>query len=226
MNLLLAMQAVIEPGFGQGKTPVHGWLRYSQQFSGFLGRATKKDTVFQNRDRIGERLGEFFERAVQVDHLFARRVHPSHLGAQRHTRAAAAAFSRVARPRLIHQNLAHQSGRESKEVRAIGPGGLGLLRQAQEYFVHDAGRIEDVSTRFPSHIGMGQLAKVLIHQRHQLILRGTVTFSPAQQQRGYVGGHGSPSIVGGAPRCGWPGWRRNAAGRILVHTCHRSEFSF
>ena len=86
---------------------------------------------------------------------------------------------------VIDEDLAHQPGRDRKEVRPIRRRHAIHIHESQEDLMHESRRLEDVSWRFPSETTARHPAQLVIHQWNQAVERRGVSLAPGQEQPGY-----------------------------------------
>jgi hypothetical protein len=88
--------------------------------------------------------------------------------------------------RVLNENLPHQVRGSTKEMRAIVPGNLRLIYQAQKRFVDQRRGLQGVTGLFTAQIAFRLLAQLVIHDRQQFIERGTVAVAPIHQHAGDI----------------------------------------
>jgi hypothetical protein len=79
--------------------------------------------------------------------------------------------------------VAHHTGRQRDEMRAILPADLFRLDQTQIGFMDERGRLEAVTGLLVPQMASRDLMKLTVDKRHQLLQGGFVALSPLAQQR-------------------------------------------
>jgi len=100
----------------------------------------------------------------------------------------AAAFSTVARSRMIHEYSTDNLCRHSEELCPVAPVDAVVVHQANECFMNQRGWLQRMSRVFGAPAPPGDALKLGIHQRHEVVQRRRLPFIPLQQECGDVGG--------------------------------------
>ena len=87
---------------------------------------------------------------------------------------------------VIHEDLAHQSGRHRKEVRPALQRHAVHIHESQVDLMHQSRRLEAVSGTFPPEMPARDPAQLVIHERNQAVQRPGVSLTPRQEQPGDV----------------------------------------
>ena len=101
-------------------------------------------------------------------------------------RGAAAALVGPLSTGVIDEDLAHQPGRDRKEVRPARRRHAIHIHESQEDLVHESRRLQGVSGRFPAEMTARHAPQFVVHQRNQAVERRGVSLAPGQEQPGYV----------------------------------------
>jgi len=70
---------------------------------------------------------------------------------------------------MVDKNTAHHLGADGEEVSATVPIDPRLVHQLQIRFMNQRRRLKGVIRSLARKISLGQLAKLIVHQRHQTI---------------------------------------------------------
>src|SRR5258705_8428278 len=109
---------------------------------------------------------------------------------------------------ILHQNLSHQAGGNSKEMRTVLPLRKFLPHQTYVRLVHQGRTLQSVVGTLPLEIAVSHAAQFAVDDGHQRIKRFPIPIAPTHQQLGYlirrvlVHRPRPPSALGG--------WRKSA----------------
>jgi hypothetical protein len=87
---------------------------------------------------------------------------------------------------VIHQNLAHQVGRDGQELRPILTTHWSLINQAQIRLMNKRSWLESVVAPFPAQRAGCQSAEFTLNDRHKIIQCRLLTATPGLQQSCYL----------------------------------------
>ena len=106
--------------------------------------------------------------------------------AQADHRGAAATLAGPLSTGVVDEDLAHQPGRQRKEVRAAFQRHPIHIDETQEDLVDERCRLERVSGRFPPEMAARHPTQIVIQQWNQAVERRSVSLSPGQEELGDV----------------------------------------
>ena len=107
---------------------------------------------------------------------------------QRHFDFASSSFAGLPSASMVHQDLAHQPRRHSKEMRAVLPVGARLIDESQVGLMDKRRWLQRVALAFFPQVAGCKLTKFPVDERSQLIEGLLVTLRPfGQQQRHFMG---------------------------------------
>lgn len=180
---------VVQPGFGHAQVASDGHLGELERLCDFPhGKAAK---------------------ITELDHFALSRVNllqSGEAGVERHEVLAAIrlhghrffemdfesrSFAGLLTAGVVYQNLTHQARRHAIEVRAVLPGGTGLIHQTQVRLMHQRGGLQGVAEALSSEIGSGKLPQFRVYERGELVQGLLAALGPfGQQHCNFVGiGH-------------------------------------
>jgi eukaryotic-like serine/threonine-protein kinase len=164
-------QFALQKRLSQTQITPDSFHRNPKHFRGFFRRQASEEThldhtrlaqilFFQSVQRLVKIQKDFRMRCAHIRHRFERDL-----------RLAAAAFARVPRARVVHQNLPHQLRGNTEKMRAIAIIRLVLPYQPHVGFMHQRGRLKSVVGAFAPQIAVCQTAQFGVRDRHQTVDR-------------------------------------------------------
>jgi hypothetical protein len=139
------------------------------------------ETVIDDRERG--------ERVIQGDHggaVFGGEI--EHF-IEREGGHKAAMLSGAAAAGVFDQDLAHEIGIHTEEVRTIRIVGMVRADQSKVDFVDERGRLQRVVRFLAAQIACGDLAQLSVDQRHKLVQCGTIPLARALDEARHIAGH-------------------------------------
>ena len=83
---------------------------------------------------------------------------------------------------VVHKDLAHQAGRDTKKMRSALPRRVGLIDEANISLVNQRRRLQRVSLAFFAKVTGGKLTELAVDQGRQVIQRPLVPLGPFRKQ--------------------------------------------
>jgi hypothetical protein len=177
-----SFQARAEPGLGESqilgqRRPGHG-----HRFGGLVIReATEIDEFHRVRRPLLQRR-EPAERVVERQQVnFGRRFADARF-VEGQDRAGAAALGPGPRPGVVHEDAAHHSGGQGKEVAAVADLDPGV-GQLEPRLVHERGGLKGVGTPLAPHGQPGLTPELIVELRRHVLHGGAIPALPGIQQR-------------------------------------------
>jgi hypothetical protein len=93
----------------------------------------------------------------------------------------AAALPAHVAARVVNEDAAHQLRRNSEEVRAVVPAGMGLVDQLEVDLVDEGGGLERVRGVFTPHVALGEAAQLALDERDQAVERRRVAVAQSNE---------------------------------------------
>ncbi len=90
----------------------------------------------------------------------------SRFGQRKFLLPVSTALGRVMRPRVLDEDLAHESRGDAVKMRAILPGHLLVIDQLQIRFMHERGRLQGVIAAFALQVSAGHTAQFFVNEGH------------------------------------------------------------
>ena len=90
-------------------------------------------------------------------------------------------FPSVQLARMIHQNLPHQPGGDSQEMRPVLPVHLRLVHQFKVDLIDQRGGLQGVALALHPHVVLGDAPQFPFNQRDQLVETIPVSGPPAEE---------------------------------------------
>jgi hypothetical protein len=186
----------MQPSFGHAQIAAHGnrgdiqglgdfFHGESAEIAEFDGFAFSRVELFEGIQTSveGQEVSAAF--GLKTDGFIERHFEPS-------------ALTGLLAARVVHQNLAHESGSHSKEMRAALPGGIALIDKPYVSLVNERGWLQCMALVFLAQVAGGKLAEFAVNEGSQVIEGLLVSLRPSGQQKGhFVGfGHG-PRVENG-----------------------------
>lgn len=160
-----AGQLAAEPGAGEAPVALDGFRRDVENLRRFLDSQTAKIPEFYNLRLARVELLEPLQGLIQAfPAITVDRGQGCQVFVQRHALLIfAATLIALFGTGIIHQDLAHQVGRDSDKFPPILASGLLLWNKAQVNFVDQCCGLQGVSTALFAQIMMSQLPQLVVH---------------------------------------------------------------
>src|ERR1700687_1422936 len=198
---LPVLHLLVQPGFRHPQVAPHGNHGYVQRLGYFFHREPTEIAEFDGLAFSRIQLLKGVEPAVEGHEVPAPLFPEAYRLIEWHFQASALAGFFPAR--VVHQNLAHQSCRHSKEMRAALPCRIRLIDQPHVSLVDQRRWLQGVPLAFFAQVAGGKLAEFPVDERRKLIKSPLVTFCPFGQQKCHFVGIGHSFRVDNAALPSW-----------------------
>ena len=187
-GLTRCRQSLMEPGLRHGPFALDRGRRYAERVGRLGDVEPGEESQLHDAALPGVERRQRLERLVEREHVHAGRDVGRRSGrvVQADHRGAAATLVGPLSTGVIDEDLAHQPGRQRKEVRPAVQRHAVHIHESQEDLVDESRRLEGVSGRFPPEMAARHPPQLVILQRNQAVERRGVSLAPGQEQPGDV----------------------------------------
>src|SRR3984893_14362180 len=177
---LFVLHFLVKPGFRHPQVAPDGNRGNVQRLSNLFHRKPAKIAEFDGFAFSRINLVEGSEAIVQGHEVPGSLMLKAYGLIQRHFEPST--LTRLLPARMVHQDLAHQSRRHSKEMRPVLPARVCLIYEAQVGLMDKRRGLQRVPLAFFAQVAGGKLAEFAVHQGCEIIERPLVTLLPLSQQ--------------------------------------------
>jgi hypothetical protein len=171
---LVSTQFTKQPRARKRPAPLDRRRRHAERIARFFDAQPGEESQLDDARQLGVDLFETFERFVdrRQDRFLVCRERERF--AERHAVQAGPPLLGPARPRTLDENLPHRSRRDADEMLLVGPRRAGSGK-TQIDLVHERGRLQRLTRTLASHVGCGDAAQLVVHERRELLGARAVT---------------------------------------------------
>ena len=162
-------QLAVQPGPRQRPVTFHRDRGDVQHRGGFVHRQPAEEPQLHEARLPGVEPGELVEGRIESDDV--RRVSWQSRGTstslEGHGQSPHPRFDGAARPRVIHQQTAHDVRRDGEEMRPVLPARASLIDELQVGLVHQRGGAQRMVAPLAHQVAAREPAQLVVHGIHQ-----------------------------------------------------------
>lgn len=174
----------MKPGFGHSQIAAHGDFGDLERAGNFFHGKSAEIAKLNGFAFPGVESFQGFEAGIECEQLRALRFSKADRLLEGHIEPRA--FAGIAAAGLVHQDLAHEARSHAEKVRAVLPGWIGLIDQAEVGLVDESCGLQSIGVPFPAEITGSELAELAVDQGGQVIESLLVAFRPSGEELGNV----------------------------------------
>jgi hypothetical protein len=178
--MLLRVKAGKEPGLGKLEFALDRGAAHTQDLGSFVAGTAQKTAQFDDSCFPFVQRGEIVDGAVELDHLFASRVHPRHFFVQ--WNLVTVSLGGHGLTGMIDENATDQKRRERVEVAPGREFDTLLAGQPDVQLIHQAGCLESLGSAVAPKKACGDAAQLAVGDRGDFGKSFRVTPAPKLEE--------------------------------------------